>query len=107
VRVSFQKVMTWSRDAITKFRFGDLRALGHMAELYDEWTARLAKLEVPEHGRRWLDEIKDGIEIDALRAHQIADLYESLLLVREGQDPRPTFERARRAEARRGGDPPA
>ena len=85
VRVPFTELLGWDAEAIAHFRDTDLRALQRAAEAYDGWRARLdARLpEVPDSGTAWLEEVRDGIEIDGLRAAHTALLYEAVLRHRE------------------------
>ncbi len=87
VRVSFAEVMRWDADALAHFRQTDLAALREAAGTYEALGARLDALapEVPAEGRPWLDEVRDGLEINGLRATHTALLYESILQVREAE----------------------
>ena len=87
VRVSFRDVMAWDAEAIEHFRATDLAALHDAAGAYDRWRARLDAVEarVPEAGRPWLTEVRDGVEITGLRAAHIALLYDAILRMREAE----------------------
>ncbi len=87
VRVPFAEVLEWDAEAIEQFRGTDLAALHEAAEAYGGWTARLVAVEgeVPAAGRPWLSEIRDGVEIDGLRARQTALLYQTVIELREAQ----------------------
>ncbi|WP_266219482.1 hypothetical protein [Paraliomyxa miuraensis] len=85
VRVAFTELLGWDADAIAHFRATDLRALQQAATAYDGWRSRLDALvdEIPGSGQPWLDEVRDGIEIDGLRAAHTALLYDAVLDYRE------------------------
>ncbi|MCA9710616.1 MAG: hypothetical protein KDK70_32540, partial [Myxococcales bacterium] len=94
VRVAFGEVMRWDADALAHFRATDLAALQQAAAAYEGWGARLEAVapQVPAAGQPWLDEVRDGLEIDALRARHTALLYDAVLSVREAglaDDPAP------------------
>lgn len=85
VRVAFRELLGWDEAAIAHFRATDLAALHEAAAAYEGWRARLEQLEaqVPATGRAWLDEVRDGVEIDGLRAAHTALAYEAVLRYRE------------------------
>jgi len=87
VRVPFSEVIGWSEEEIEKLRGTDLAALQEAAEAYEGWRGRLEAIaaEVPEAGQPWLDEVRDGVEIDGLRAEHTALLYEAVIRFREAQ----------------------
>ncbi len=87
VRVAFRDVLGWDLAAISHFRATDLAALREAAAAYSGWRARLEAIEprVPEAGRAWLDEVRDGVEIDGLRAAHAARLYDAVLRYREAE----------------------
>ncbi len=87
VRVSFAEAASWDAEAIAHFRSTDLAALLEAAAAYEGWTAQLdaLRLQVPEAGLPWIDEVRDGVEIDGLRAAQAAALYEAVLRYREAE----------------------
>jgi hypothetical protein len=96
VRVPFSDVLGWDAAGVAHFRETDLAALQEAATAYEGWLARLEALAptVPEAGRPWLDEVRDGVEIDGLRAAHAALLYEAVIRYREAQlagdeDPEP------------------
>jgi hypothetical protein len=88
VRVSFAEVAAWSDEMAQHFVETDLAALHEAATAYAGWVERLRAIEsqVPEAGRPWLAETLDGIEIDGLRAQQIAALYEAVLAFRSARE---------------------
>lgn len=87
VRVAFSEVIGWDAEQIERFRSTDLAALQEAAVAYEGWLARLLAIEaqVPEAGRPWLDEVRDGVEIDGLRAQHTALLYDAVIRYREAQ----------------------
>jgi hypothetical protein len=84
VRVPFSEVLRWDELALDHFRRTDLTALQQATTAYEGWLARLRAIEsrVPAPGRPWLAEVIDGVEIDALRASQVAHLYDAVLSLR-------------------------
>ena len=85
VRVSFNTVLGWERSQLSAFEASDLAALDEAATLHHDWADRLQALGVPETGRPWVEEVVDGLRIDALRAEHTAALYRAVLEVRRAQ----------------------
>ena len=87
VRVAFAVAARWSDKQIKLFRGSDLAALEQMRKLHKQWLDRLTKVRdaVPAAGRKWLDEVVDGVEINMLRAQQTYQLYDAVLTYREAQ----------------------
>lgn len=87
VRVGFGEVMGWDAEGLEHFRGTDLAALYDAAAAYEGWGARLEAIasEIPEAGRPWLDEVRDGLEINALRAIHTAHLYDAVLNIRAAE----------------------
>jgi len=84
VRVAFRTVLTMSQGDVDRFVATDLARLGELADAYDAWVTRLEAVRdsVPEGGRRWLDEIVDGVAINGVRAAHTKALYETVLALR-------------------------
>ena len=84
VRLSFRAVLTMSQGDLDRFTATDLVRLGALAELHDDWVARLEALRaaVPVGGHRWLAEIIDGVAINGLRAAHTLALYNTVLAFR-------------------------
>jgi hypothetical protein len=87
VRVSFSEVLGWGAEELERFRSTDLAVLQEAAAAYEGWRVRLEAIaaEVPEAGQPWLHEVRDGVEIDGLRAAHTALLYEAMIRYREAQ----------------------
>jgi hypothetical protein len=87
VRVPFSDVLGWGEEEIERFRSTDLAALQEAADAYEGWRVRLEAIagQVPETGRPWLDEVRDGVEIDGLRAAHTVLLYEAVIRYRQAQ----------------------
>ena len=85
VRVSFNTVLGWDGPQLSAFESTDVTALDEAAALHHEWADRLQELDVPASGQPWLDEVVDGLRIDALRAEHAAGLYRAVLEVRRAQ----------------------
>ncbi len=64
-----------------------------LAEDTQALRGRLEALELPE-GDPWVEEIRDGLEIDVLRASFVADLYTAVLHRVEGSDPQALIDSA-------------
>ncbi|MCA9516694.1 MAG: hypothetical protein KC635_17250, partial [Myxococcales bacterium] len=84
VKVAFQRVLRWSDAQAQHFAETDLAALAAFAERWDALLARLeaVRADVPDEGVRWFEELRDGVAIDALRAHQTHGLYAAILAFR-------------------------
>ncbi len=85
VRVPFSTVHGWDAELLDPFEAGDLAALDEAANLGHGWVDRLERLEVPESGKPWLDEVVDGIRINALRAEHTAALYRAIVADRRAE----------------------
>ncbi len=92
--VTFPEVASWDEQEAQRFRDGDLADLTRMASAYAAWTDRLNAIEasVPEAGLPWLREVRDGVEINGLRAAHVAKLFEAILAFaaaerRDDEDP--------------------
>lgn len=85
LRVPFTKVLAMKDSEAKALREIDLTALASMRDTYAAWTDRLNALEasVPEAGKPWLHEIRDGVEINSLRAKQAFELYDAVLTYRD------------------------
>ncbi len=81
IRPSFSEVVSWSQQAQSDFRDSDLKALRDADLFYSERVELLQSLRrsVPEAGRVWLDEVIDGLSVNALRARHTWQLYESAI----------------------------
>lgn len=83
VRVAFEAVASLTeseREALD----ADLDQLRRAASAYRRWAERLNAIRatVPPGGLPWLDEIRDGLEINGLRARQAVELYGVVLELR-------------------------
>ncbi|MEM9462786.1 MAG: hypothetical protein AAGF11_52080 [Myxococcota bacterium] len=87
VRMAFDEVLGWDEPMLARFERTDGAALQEAATAYEGWRARLAQLRpaVPTAGRPWLDEVIDGLEINALRASHAAQLYGTVIDLRRAQ----------------------
>ncbi|MBV1861486.1 MAG: hypothetical protein KUG77_23910 [Nannocystaceae bacterium] len=85
VRVPFSTVHDWDSELLGAFEAGDLAALDEAANLGRDWADRLEPLQVPEAGQPWLDEVVDGIRINALRAEHTAALYRAVIADRRAE----------------------
>jgi len=91
IRVPFATVLSWDAADRSHFEDTDLQALDDAAQAYGDWRRRLESWRgsIPEDGRRWFDEVVDGLEIDQLRAEHISHLYRAVLAharASDGQD---------------------
>ncbi len=87
VRVPFKTVLGWDAEALSAFEATDVTALREAAQLNHAWADRLEALDerVPASGLPWLDEVVDGVRINALRAEHAAALYQAALELRRGE----------------------
>lgn len=85
VRVPFSTVHDWDSELLSAFETSDLAALDEAARLGRGWAERLEPLEVPATGQPWLDEVADGIRINALRAEHTAALYRAVVAHRRAE----------------------
>lgn len=81
IRPSFAEVVSWSSEAQSHFRDTDLSALRAAQTFYAERAETLLSVreDVPEAGRVWINEVIDGLLINALRARHTWQLYESAI----------------------------
>jgi hypothetical protein len=81
IRPSFAEVVSWSTQSQNAFQSSDLDALREAEEFYSAHAQTLSDLRdsVPQAGRIWLDEVVDGLSINALRARHTWLLYESAI----------------------------
>ncbi|MEM6289941.1 MAG: hypothetical protein AAGA54_01710 [Myxococcota bacterium] len=86
VKVPFDTVSGWGEELLEPFEASDVVALEEAATLNHAWADRLDALvpTVPEPGLPWLEEVIDGVRINALRADQTAALYRAAIEYRRG-----------------------
>ncbi len=94
VRVSFSDVLGWDGEQLSAFEDTDLVALDEAGMLNHDWADRLEGLDVPAAGRPWLQEVIDGVRINALRAEHTASLYRAVLAHRRSELEEGTFDTA-------------
>lgn len=84
VRIPFDTVAGWGEELLAPFEASDVAALEEAEGAYFGWLERLRALEpsVPTGGARWLAEVIDGVEINALRAAQTRHLYGAAIAYR-------------------------
>lgn len=79
VRTPFSTVLEWDAAQLAAFEASDVDALEDAAALNHAWADRLGALSVPASGQPWLDEVIDGIRINALRAEHSALSYRAVI----------------------------
>jgi hypothetical protein len=73
LRTSPGEIAKWDLAEVQAFERGDLAKLGAMAADFGAWAARAKAIaaQAPPNGRRYADELADGLETNALRARQV------------------------------------
>lgn len=84
VRLAFRDVLALSALEAERLASVDLARLEVLDAAYAAWAQRLAALraDVPISGQPWLDEVVDGLTMNALRARHTAALYRVALALR-------------------------
>jgi hypothetical protein len=85
VRIAFREVLTLSAEEADRLRQNDLSELAELDAYFSRQAARLEALrpDVPDEAEPWLDEVIDGLAIDALRARHTRALYLVALALRD------------------------
>jgi hypothetical protein len=80
-------ILRWDEARVTAWLGRELPALQHMEAEHVRWLEMLAAVEpsVPDDGRRWFDEVRDGVEVTGLRARHGWQLYGALVTLRAAQ----------------------
>ncbi|MDB4958760.1 MAG: hypothetical protein JWO36_6329 [Myxococcales bacterium] len=91
-RVTFEDLVAATPDARDLFATNVLAPLGAFATRLDELALQANALDLPRS--RWAAELRDGFEIDRLRAEFIVQLYRATLAHLRGGDPGPSRDNA-------------
>ncbi|MCZ7678510.1 MAG: hypothetical protein M5U28_06945 [Sandaracinaceae bacterium] len=80
-------ILRWDAARVASWLRREMPALVRMDEDYARLLERLAAVEpaVPEDGRPWFDEVRDGIEVTGLRARHAWQVYGALVTLRDSQ----------------------
>lgn len=80
-------ILRWDEARVASWLRRELPALARMDADYARLALRLGAVEagVPDGGRPWFEEIRDGIEVTGLRARHAWQLYGALVTLRDSQ----------------------
>jgi len=92
VRLAFRDVAGLNAADLARFQSLDLTELDRLASLFTSAADRLVatRSDVPSDGLPWLDEVVDGLTINALRARHTRLLYLAVIALRDHAAADPT-----------------
>jgi len=84
-RVEFRDVYRMNREELEAFEGLELELLEQLAGTYAGFISRAEAVEprIPDMARKWYMEVRRGIEVTGLRARQMFDLYQGVVLIRK------------------------